>query len=156
MPVVLLASFPNSRIAVRSPTQTANAGQFIASTVSGALDRVVYADENRTYLYIWNRTNTPIWYFYLIGFVPVDPTVTPTFGVVGDLLQNSITGDLFQKTDTGLSTNWVLVAVMNYPIVGNEIATGEKSIEITSREMIVLTVNGVSYTGDIYVEHGQG
>ncbi len=158
MPITLLASFPNSRLMLRSPTQTAITGTLSPSSIVGALDRVVYANQNRTYLYLFNASGSPIWYFYLLAFENVNPTVTPTFGLVGDLIQNSVTGDLYRKiVSDGTNTNWSLIAPADYILVGNEVATGTRSIEITSREMVVVTTNGVILpAGTLTLEYGVG
>jgi len=156
--LILLASFPNSRIESRSPTKQAQGSVFSPTTGDiTALDRVVFADENRTYLYIFNDTNISIWYLYLTGFANINPSIVPTYGLPGDLFQNSVSGTLYQKSDIGLTTNWVVVPPANYIDVGVEVKSGERSIQITSLEMIVAGINGHgAYTGQFYIDVGQG
>jgi len=52
MPVVLLASFPNSRIKTRKPTTVADTLGFTLPT--GVVTPIIAADANRTYLTVRN------------------------------------------------------------------------------------------------------
>ena len=54
--------------------------------------------------------STAIWYIYAMASL-VNPSITPTFGVIGQLVYFTPTNTLYQKQDDGITSNWVAVAI---------------------------------------------
>jgi hypothetical protein len=109
--IILLASFPNSRIESRSPTKTADTFGITISPFAGLPTLVLSADENRTYTKMQETTSpTPFGFGYFYATTAnVNPNITPTFGIQYDLLYNNVSTNLYQKQDDGVTTNWSLI-----------------------------------------------
>jgi hypothetical protein len=109
--IILLASFPNSRIESRSPTKTADTFDIDAGVIGGAGPTLTLsADENRTYAKMQEVSTALQGFAYFYATTQnVNPTVIPTFGVKFDLLWNPITLVLYQKQDDGVTTNWAVI-----------------------------------------------
>lgn len=109
MPFFLYASFPNSRVKPRPSTQSANTYQVALVDQTQPLTLIAPPNPNRTYILLKNLSQTTaLWYVYLTP-VLVDPTIVATNGVQYELVLFG--GQLYQKQDDGVTTNWVAVNV---------------------------------------------
>lgn len=105
------ASFPNSRIKPRPSTSNAITYQVALVDYTLPLTRIIVADANRTYMMAENfSSSTALWYIYALASI-VNPSVTPAFGVIGQLIYFTPTNTLYQKQDDGTSINWTAVNI---------------------------------------------
>ncbi len=105
------ASFPNSRNRFRTATVNANTDRMTMGNLTEPLTLIRPSNPNRTYLILSNLDpGNSLLYIYAIT-ASVNPSVTPRNGIQGQLLWNPDTNLLYQKQDSGLNTNWNVVAV---------------------------------------------
>jgi hypothetical protein len=111
MPFFLYASFPNSRVKPRPSTQSANTYQVSILDQTQPLTLIAAPNANRTYIILKNLSNTTaLWYVYA-SQTAINPTLVATLGVPNQLLYNPGTNTLYQKQDSGTTTNWLIVTI---------------------------------------------
>lgn len=148
MAFFLYASFPNSRIKPRSPTQTATTFHVLLTGLANN-SVIALADPNRTYLRLTN-SDPAITMFYTYGtIVTVNPTVTPTFGNVGDIVRSSLTSLIYQKNDAGTTTNWTAKLI-------NTLGVGIPPLQTFALDAINDAVFASAAGGVLDVDYGQG
>lgn len=110
MAFFLYASFPNSRNKARNATVNANTYLVTVGPTTAPITLIAAANENRTYIILSNTSNSlNLRYLYPVTLPGVNPTVTPTFGVLHQTLYDPTGNLLYQKQDDGRNTNWLLV-----------------------------------------------
>lgn len=153
MPVVELASFPNSRNRNRAPTLQAITYQTAISYIGQPLVMVSPANANRTYIVLENFSlDTEMFYLYA-GTLNIDPTVTATFGVEEQLIYNNVSNTLYQKQDSGVTTNWLVVQPED---VGQKLLQAQVA-SLESLEDIYMLANALGAgTYIVGVDEGRG
>jgi len=80
----------------------------------------------------------------------LDPSSSAVNAVRGSLYQNETTGNIYKKTDNGLSTNWTLFSTgsdTTYGMTSDNLSNGNKTVSTgTSLFVPYLTID----TGDTY------
>lgn len=103
------ASFPNSRNRFRTATVNSNTDRLTIGNLTQPITLIRPSNPNRTYLILSNLDpGTSLLYLYAIT-ASVNPSAVPRNGVEGQLLWNPTTNLLYQKQDSGLNTNWIVV-----------------------------------------------
>jgi len=150
MSVFLLASLPNSRIKPRAATTAAQTRQVTIDDYGQPLVEVAPANDNRTYIILQNFVSTPFFYVYANNST-TNPSVVARFGLPGDIVFFS--GALYEKQDTGLSTNWSLVTIET---VGEKVF-GLQNANLESLQSIYAAYDSaVPFSAIIGVDEGRG
>lgn len=109
----LYASFPNSRNKPRPATTSAITYQVTLADFTQPLTLVATATSNRTYIILKNLDLVNNFWYVYARTLAVNPSIVPTFGVVGDLVYFTGANALYQKQDVGTTTNWNLVLIQD-------------------------------------------
>ena len=134
MAFFLYASFPNSRQRNRSPTRVANTFQVLINNQGDTpITELVDADENRTALTLENTSVTDDMYYTYVTKLAVDPSVVATFGLPNDHVLDTVSGLLYIKSDTGITTNWTITTVQ----VSGFLIRAAQSVDIQSLQVVV-------------------
>lgn len=144
----LYASFPNSRIKPRPSTTIAKTVQIQVADYSQNYTKVAGEDLNRTYVILRNfSTSTSIFYVYA-NDTTVNPSVTATYGVTGQMLFFTTSNTLYQKQDDGTNTNWVAV---NIEDVGEQIGALQSGTLDSPQSIYVAANSNAPVVPDVIV-----
>lgn len=156
MAYFLYASFPNSRNKIRSPTVTADTYiRQVNFQDDPNLILVAEANQNRTYVIVKNLDNSDNIFYIYATTLAIDPSAVATFGVPNDLIYNSVSQILYQKQDTGITTNWTVVTIDQ---VGFTLEPFQSATLDSLQDIYVATAaNGAPAAGTfVNIDQGQG
>lgn len=153
MPVFEYASFPNSRNRNRAPTIQANTYQVQVAEIGQPLTLVGPANINRTYIVLENFSLEVEMFYLYASTQNINPSAVATFGVPNQLIYNNVTNTLYQKQDTGTSTNWIVVQPED---VGEKILQAQVATLESLEDVYVLANTVAAGTYIVGIDEGRG
>lgn len=156
MAYFLYASFPNSRIKTRPATTQALQNHYLIVNQSApGLTLVVPQNPNFASLTIQNLSATVSAWYLASDETPQDPTVVAQQGNPGDYVVyvNDLTyplpSILYQKQDTGVTTNWLAVNINTH----GQLILPQEIVPIDTPQFIWMAANqnaGAQITVAVY------